>query len=244
MSLTYIYVFVVIFISTIIRSTFGFGEALFSVPLLVLCVPLKIAAPLTVLVSITIASIVVMQDFRKIHLHGAVGLVLPTFFGIPIGLFLLTSAYEDAVKAALAILLIAFSVYSLIGRAPPELRHESLGWLLCCGFCAGILGGAYGMNGPPLVIYGTMRRWSAQHFRATLQGYFLPASLIGMLGYWSTGLLSAAVIHYYLLSFTSIIPAVLIGRTVNRCFNMDDFRKYVYLFLATVGSILLIQSLK
>ena len=34
------------------------------------------------------------------------------------------------------------------------------------------------MNGPPLAIYGSMRRWSAQHFRATLQGYFLPAEKI------------------------------------------------------------------
>ena len=39
------------------------------------------------------------------------------------------------------------------------------------------------MNGPPLVIYGALRRWSPQHFRATLQGYFLPASLAGLGGY-------------------------------------------------------------
>jgi hypothetical protein len=44
------------------------------------------------------------------------------------------------------------------------------------------------MNGPPLVIYGSMRRWSPQHFRATLQGYFLPASIIGMSGYRLAGL--------------------------------------------------------
>ena len=62
---------------------------------------------------------------------------------------------------------------------------------MACGFCAGVLGGAYGMNGPPLVIYGAMRRWSAQHFRATLQGYFLPASIIGMGGYWLAGTLGS-----------------------------------------------------
>ena len=75
-----------------------------------------------------------------------------------------------------------------------------MGWLLGCGFIAGVTGGAYGMNGPPLVIYGAMRRWSAQHFRATLQAYFLPASAsIGMVGYWLTGLWVAAVTHYYLV---------------------------------------------
>ena len=44
------------------------------------------------------------------------------------------------------------------------------------------------MNGPPLVIYGALRRWSPQYFRATLQGYFLPATLAGLIGYAATGL--------------------------------------------------------
>jgi hypothetical protein len=33
-----------------------------------------------------------------------------------------------------------------------------------------------------------MRRWSPQHFRATLQGYFLPASIVAMIGYSLAGL--------------------------------------------------------
>ena len=37
------------------------------------------------------------------------------------------------------------------------------------------------MNGPPLAVYGWLRRWSPQGFSRTLQGYFLPASLLGLL---------------------------------------------------------------
>src|SRR5581483_6137276 len=143
----------------------GFGEALIAVPLLAFCMPLQVAAPLAVLVSITIAGIVVVQDWRKIHLRSTVWLVLSTLFGIPLGLLLLTSTWQRSVKAALASIIIAFSVYSLIGRRPPQLRGDSRPWLVACGFCAGVLGGAYGMNGPPLAIYGAMRRWSAQQFR-------------------------------------------------------------------------------
>jgi uncharacterized protein len=50
-------VLVVVFLATFIRSAFGFGEALFAVPLLALFIPLKVAAPLAVLVSITIAAV-------------------------------------------------------------------------------------------------------------------------------------------------------------------------------------------
>ena len=38
------------------------------------------------------------------------------------------------------------------------------------------------------MIYGAKRRWSAQQFRATLEAYFLAASLVGMIGYAASGL--------------------------------------------------------
>lgn len=231
------------FIATLIRSAFGFGEALVAVPLLAFCIPLDVAAPLVVLVSITIAGIVVVQDWKKIHLRSTGWLVLSTLFGIPLGLLLLTSSHQRVVKATLGVIIITFSTYSLIGRTPLELRRDSRRWLLACGFCAGVLGGAYGMNGPPLVVYGAMRRWSAQHFRATLQGYFLPASIIGMGGYWLAGLWVPAVTHYYLLALPVTLLAVYLGRVINHRLHGEAFLKYIYLGLLSIGALLLVQAI-
>lgn len=238
-----LHVLLVVFAATLIRSAFGFGEALFAVPLLALRLPLAIAAPLAVLISITIAAIVVAQDWQKIHLRSTLSLVFATLFGIPMGLLLLTSSHQRAAKVALAALIIAFAAYSLIGRKPPELRADSLPWLLGCGFFAGVLGGAYGMNGPPLVVYGAMRRWPAREFRATLQGYFLPASLLGMAGYWFQGLWVAPVTHYYLISLPVTVPAILLGRAVNHRLRGEVFLKYVYSGLILIGAVLLVQAL-
>ena len=244
MDATTVGVLAVVFVATLFRSAFGFGEALIAVPLLVLFIPLKVAAPVTVLVSITIAAVVVVQDWRKIHVRSAGWLVGATLFGIPLGLALLTSSHQKTVKIALAIFILAFAVYSLFGRKPPELKSDSKAWLLGCGFVAGIIGGAFGMNGPPLVIYGAMRRWSAQHFRATLQAYFLPASVIGMVGYWLAGLWVPAVTHYYLLSLPVLLPAVWLGRVVNHRLHGDVFLKYVYAGLAVIGVVLLAESVR
>lgn len=233
----------IVFLATLIRSAFGFGEALIAVPLLAFFIPLKVAAPLGVLLSITIAGIVVAQDWKKIHLLSARWLVLSTLPGIPLGVLLLTSSHQQIVKGALGVLILGFSAYSLAGRMPLELRHDSRGWLFVCGLCAGILGGAFGMNGPPLVIYGTMRRWSAQQFRATLQAYFLPASMIGMSGYLLAGLWIREVTHYYLLSLPVVLPAVFLGRFVNHRLHGDSFIKYVYVGLAIIGALLLIQAI-
>jgi len=194
-------------------------------------------------VSITVAGIVVVQDWKHIHLHSTGWLVFSTLFGIPLGLLLLTSSHQRMVKGALGIIILGFSIYSLAGRAPLELKRDHRAWLLACGFCAGVLGGAYGMNGPPLVIYGAMRRWSVQHFRATLQGYFLPASIIGMVGYFMAGLWTPAVTRYYLLSLPVTLAGIFLGRVINHRIHGDNFLKYIYIGLAVIGGILVIQAI-
>jgi uncharacterized protein len=238
-----LYVLCILFIATVIRSAFGFGEGLIAVPLLAFLIPLRVAAPLAVLVSITVAGIVVAQDWKKIHLRPAGWLVLFSLFGIPFGLLLLLSRHQRMVKGALAVIIILFAVYSLFGRTRLELRRDSRAGLFASGFCAGVLGGAYGMNGPPLVIYGALRRWSAQHFRATLQGYFLPASVIGMAGYWFAGLWTHAVTQLYLLSLPVTIAGVFLGRAINHRLRGESFFKYLYLGLAAIGGLLLIQAI-
>jgi uncharacterized protein len=241
--LTTLCVLLIIFAATLMRSAFGFGEALLAVPLLAFFIPLRVATPLAVLVSITIAGIVVVQDWKKIHFRSTAWLLLPTLLGIPLGLLLLTSTHRGVVKGTLSLVIIGFSAYSLIVRTPPELRSDSRFWLLACGFCAGVLGGAYGMNGPALVIYGSMRRWSAQHFRATLQAYFLPASILGMIGYWADGLWTPAVSRYYLLALPAVLPAVFLGRAINHRLRGDVFMNYVYAGLGGIGVLLLIQAI-
>jgi len=230
----------VIFLATLIRSAFGFGEALVAVPLLALLMPVEEAVPLATLVSITVASIVVAQDWHKVHVRSAGWLVISTLFGIPLGLWLLTAVPEAVVKAILAVVIIGFSSYCLVSRSPFQLKDERWAWLF--GFGAGVLGGAYGMNGPPLVVYGSLRQWSPEHFRATLQGYFLPASLLGMCGFWLAGLWTPAVTHYYLWTLPLALAAIFLGRAINRRLSGRSFLRYVHVGLLVVGAVLLIQS--
>jgi uncharacterized membrane protein YfcA len=238
-----IHILFVIFIATVFRSAFGFGESLVAVPLLALWIPLNVAVPLSVLVSITIAGVVVVQDWKKIHFRSAGGLILFTLIGIPVGLGLLLYVDERIVKIVLGVVISAFSIYAITGKQLAELKKDSLPWLFGCGLLAGILGGAYGINGPPLVVYGAKRRWSAQHFRATLQGYFLVASIVGIIGYWFAGLLVASVMHYYLLSLPVLLPGVFIGRYINHRLPGENFFKYVYFVLLGIGLFLLIKAL-
>jgi uncharacterized membrane protein YfcA len=231
----------VFFGATLVRSAFGFGEALIAVPVLAFVLPIEVAAPVAVLVSITVAAVVVAQDWRHVHLRSAAWLVFSTLLGIPLGLLLLRSVSEPIVKGTLGLLVAGFAASALRSRSTHELTDDRLAWLF--GVSAGVLGGAYGMNGPPLVIYGALRRWSPEHFRATLQGYFLPASLIGMIGYWAAGLWTPSVSRYYLLSLPTVLLAIPLGRAINRRLDGDRFLVYVHAGLLASGAGLLVQAI-
>lgn len=238
------YVIAVIFVATLIRSTLGFGEALVAVPLLALRTPVEVAAPLAVLVSIVVAGAVIAQDWQGVQFRAAAGLIFAALLGLPLGLILLARADDHLVRLLLGSVIILFSIYSLVIGRSRSLANDHTGWLMACGFVSGVLGGAYGMNGPPLAIYGALRKWSPQHFRATLQAYFLPVSLMGLAGYAALGLWTATVTRYFLWSLPGVAVATIAGRFINQRMEGDRFITVVYGGLVVIGAVLVVQALK
>jgi uncharacterized membrane protein YfcA len=236
-------VLAICFIATLTRSTFGFGESLVAVPLLALVIPIEVAVPLAVMISVFVAAIVVAQDHAHVHFQSAKWLILFALLGIPLGLAVLVYASAYGVKLALGGLVVAYSTYALFTKRTIHLEHDSRLWLFVCGFASGVLGGAYGLNGPPLVIYGNLRRWDAQKFRATLQAYFLPASFLGAAGFALQGLVTGSVLRYFVYCLPVVVPAVFLGRYFNRRLEGSSFFKYVYAGLIVVGMLLVVFTL-
>lgn len=245
MSLSIFLILFISFIASLVRSTLGFGESLIAVPLFLFFLPTQVAVPLSVMLSIVIALVVVVQDFSKIHWKSAKYLVFYALIGIPFGLLILVYGNENLVKISLGILIVIYALYSLFGKFNLNLKTAGTPKfiLFVCGFLSGVFGGAYGLNGPPLVIYGDLKKWTAQHFRATLQAYFLPASLMGLGGFYLKGLVTVEVGHCFLMALITTIPAIFLGRYLNSKLNGRAFFKYVYWGLFIIGVALIVNSL-
>lgn len=237
---TIVEVVAVVFFATIFRTTFGFGEALVAVPLLALVVPIQVAAPIAVLASIVIAGFVVARDWRHIHLRSAGWLIASTLFGLPVGLLALKTVPEAVMKVLLAAIILGFSAYSLVRARRLSLADDRFAWMF--GFCAGVFGGSYGMNGPPLAIYGSLRDWPPDKFRATLQAYFLPASALGMCGYGVAGLWTATVSRLFAWALPAIALGIVAGRLLNRRLAADRFARLLHGGLMLVAVVLLVQT--
>jgi len=236
-----IIVLAVIFIAIFIRSVFGFGDALLAMPLLTLCCGLEFATPLMAMVGFTIASLILISDYRKVVIRTVTRLIISSVIGIPIGIFFLTSLNENLVKIILAVLIILFSLYRILGW---QLRNQiSQNWSWLFGFIAGVLGGAYNTNGPPVIIYGTLSAWKPGQFRATLQGYFLPTGVFILAGHALSGLWTREVVTGYLYSIPVILIAYFCGKLLLRKISPNRFYSWVYILLLCLGGYLLLDSL-
>ena len=231
---------VVLFGSTLIRSTFGFGDAVVAMPLLALFLDLRLATPLVALVAITLALLITVDSWRDIRLDGAGRLLAGSLAGVPLGMFLLKGGHPIAMQIVLGVVVAGFALFRMRGLSARLQvgQRSALGF----GLVAGVLGGAYNTNGPPVVIYATLRRWPPRAFRATLQGYFLVTGAVIVLGHGAVGLWSAEVWRLYGIALPGALVALWLGRRWNRRFPVQRFEQAVNWLLLLLGVALLARA--
>lgn len=227
----------ILFFSSFCRSALGFGDALIAMPLLTLLAGPRMAAPVVGLSAVIIAATILAANWHQADKKPVHRLIIGSLIGIPPGLWLLSAAPAIVVKALLGILLILFALFRLFQPSLPGLKHRH--WALFFGFIAGVLGGAYNTNGPPVVVYATMRQWPPEKFRASLQYYFLPTGFMIASGHGLAGLWNADVFLWTLVGLPAVLSGIFIGGKVNRRLEVGFFQKIVYLFLIVIGVLLL-----
>ncbi len=228
----------IIFLATFTRSALGFGDALIAMPLLALVLDMQTATPLVAFGASTIAITILLRQWRSVDIKAAWRLILSSLVGIPFGLLLLKAAPESTVKSILGVVLIGFGLYNLVKPNLPPLRSEKLAYLF--GWVAGVLGGAYNTNGPPVVIYGTLQKWDPENFRATLQCYFLPTGLMILIGHGVAGLWTPTVLQLYVYSLPVIMLAIFVGGKLNKVMSGGQFNRVIYALLVVMGALLFV----
>ncbi len=99
-------------------------------------------------------------------------------------------------------LVVAF-VVEASGLYPRKVRGRH--WGLGAGVLSGVIGGAVGLPGPPVVLYAAMQGWSARAIKANLQAFFVVNQGAILAGYWWAGLLTREV---WSLTVGFALPAV------------------------------------
>lgn len=231
----------VVFVSALVRSAIGFGDAVVAMPLLAMVTGLKTASPLVAFMGPTISLLILAGSWRKIELRSAARLVIASLLGIPLGIYGLARLPEGPLKLGLGLLILLYGLFGL-ARPKARIRNERpwLPWTV--GVTAGVLGGAYNTNGPPVVAYGMLKGWPPEDLRATLSGYFLPTGLMVLAGHGLAGMWTAEVLTSYLWSLPAIVLGVLLGGLLNKRIPHILFARLVNGCLAAMGALLLVRE--
>ncbi len=233
-----ILIIAIVLVAAFAQSLTGFGFALIVMPLLTMLLGVRTAAPVVALVAITVYAVNIIRYRRAINVAEVLRLGVASAAGVPLGIWVLSNASEDVVMRVLGAILVAYGAYAL---ARPEVRRKlPRGWAYPAGFLAGCLGGAYNTPGPPLIVYGSMRRWPRDEFRAVLQVlFFVNASLV-VASHALAQHLSKQVLVYYLLAVPALLSGILLGSIVDRRIDQGQFRRVVMVMIVLLGLALLL----
>lgn len=224
---------VILFLCAFMRSAVGFGDALLAIPFLGMIMSLSTASPVVALAGFTMSLSILVANQETVDLPSAWRLSVASLVGIPFGVFLLHAAPERVVKFVLGLVLVLYGVYNLLTPGVPHVQHEKYAFPF--GFVAGVLGGAYNTSGPPVIIYGTLRRWSPERFRATLQCYFFFTFLATIAGHGVAGLLTPLVLELFLWALPGIGVGIYLGGKVHRMIPKPVFSRVLFSLLVVIG---------
>ena len=212
MTLDLTLVLLIVTVAAFVRATVGFGDALLAMPTLALVTDLSTATPLVGLISVSTAAIMLLLSWQALDLHSVLPLLAATVVGIPVGVVVLRRLEGEGLIIVLGVLLVGFGLYRLARPNLPGVRHPALTFTL--GLLSGLFGGAYNISGPFVVLYGGLRGWSPEVFRASLQGYFIVSSLIIAASHGVFGLWTGEVWRLYGFALPLTVAAILTGNAL------------------------------
>jgi len=223
----------IIFLAITVQAAAGFGMALVSMPLLVGILGIRSATPLVAMVGITAELFLLFRYRHALNFTAVKQLSLASLFGIPLGVYVLRQVDAKIITTFLGFLISGYALYALTSPRLPKLQQSR--WAYVFGFLGGILSGAFNTSGPPVIIYGTCRRWEPAAFKGNLQAYFLLNTIIALVAHIVSGNFTAVVWRNYLWALPAIGLGLFVGNQLDKRLNPIQFRKVVLLLLIVLG---------
>ena len=231
----------ILFLSTLIQSTFSFGGALVALPLLAFFIEIKAATPLITMLSTTIALVIVSQHWREVQVKNAWRLIVSACVGIPFGILFLVRVEGNTLKIVLAATVILSTLLNIF--SPKSIHLTNINYAFPFGFVSGLFGGAYNISGPPVVLYASLMDWSPAYFRATIQSYALFTNIFAIAGHALAGNITHEVLSYYGYALPIVGLSLWLGNLIHKSIPAERYAIIVKILLIVLGCHLLYSSI-
>ncbi len=229
----------VVAVAALISALTGFGYALLATPLLILLLPPQVVVPI-VLISWLLLAVLLGYEARSEMVWGRIGRwLLGAFPGLFVGAYALWVVEADDMRSAIGAITLLGALATWWKSARPW-QHE---WPLAvvAGFFSGIMAGASGMSGPPVVLFGLNQNWGHRQLRATLIGYFIILHLGAILVLQKYGMVDVSTFELGARLLPGVFLGYILGMRWRERVDQRLFRYIVLGLLCAMGITVLAQ---
>lgn len=228
--------------ASFVQRTTGFGFGIFIMTMLPALMPsVGEATTLSGILALTTSLIIVIQKYRYIY-WSRLAPILLTFITVSTGAVCLLSRMEyRLLEQLLGVTLIAVSLYFAFFSKRIKVK-PSIPTQIVAGSLSGLMGGFFGMQGPPAVLYFVSSEPDKNHYLAMTQTYFLIGNLIMTLVRAYNGFLTMPVATGYLYGIGGVLVGNLIGAYVFRHITGPALRYIIYAYIGASGIMFLLNA--
>ena len=218
----------------------GFGIGLVSLAFLPYLMSPSEAIVLTTLYAAAFALAIFVPVRRDFTPARVADLIVGTVVGTPLGVWALATFPAGVLNRLIGVMLLV-AVGLEWRRLYPE-KLEGRRWGLGAGALAGVIGGAVGTPGPPVVLYATTQGWGPRTIKANLQAFFVVNQAVILAGYGWAGLLTDEVWRLAAVFAVPAIAGVALGVGLFNRVDPVRFRRIVFALLFVSGLALLARG--
>lgn len=219
-----------VFLAAIVRGYSGFGFSLLAITSLSLIFSPAEVVPSVFLLEIAASAHLLPGIWRDIHWRSLMPLVTGTVVGTPIGVFFLANVPSSPMQVGLAIFVLVATWLLWRGFALKSMptRAGAAG----VGAAAGIANGAFGIGGPPVILFYFASPAGNLAGRASLIAYFFITDIVGLAFLSRQDLVTGAALFRAAIFLPALLAGVWLGARSFKSANPAVFRKWVLAILA------------
>ena len=228
--------------ASFVQRTTGFGFGIFIMTMLPAIMSSHgEATTLSGILAMTTSLIIVIQKYRFIVWRRLLPILL-TFIVVSIGaIFVLKRMEYSILNIMLGITLVVVSIYFSFFSKRIKVK-TTLPVQITTGTLSGLMGGFFGMQGPPAVLYFVNSEKDKEHYLAVTQTYFLVGNIMMTIARAYNGFFTTAVSMGYIYGITGVVIGNLIGAWVFRHITGSILKYIIYAYIGISGLTFLFEA--
>ena len=230
--------------ASFVQRTIGFGFGIFIMTALPFLMPsYGEAVTLSGLLSLTSAAVVMFRYLKYVTWKRFLPIVASFVIFSTLAISLLDKIEGQAMRIILGIVLIVISLYfSFFKDKLQKIIRPTSGWQLGAGAASGVMGGLFGMHGPPVVLYLVASEPDKDHYMGMIQTYAFVTNVTMLAVRAWNGYVTHTVGTTYLYGLAGLAIGVLAGNWAYSRIPNRIFTYVVYAYIAVSGIIILFTA--